>query len=598
MRVIGRVILYFFAILGLLSVAAVVVGAYLIAEFKPERPEAPEKIVLAIDVERGIVERREGALSRGLGGPSPLVLRDVVDAIDAAAADSRVAGLVLFVGESPLDIAHAQTLRGAVARFREAGKTAYSFAEGFGDLGNGTVPYYLASAADSVWLQPSGTVGLIGIAIETPFAAGALDKLDIEARYDQRHEYKGAGEIFVRRGFSEEARRTLQGLVDSWMLQVIRDISLDRKITEPDLRRLIDSGPLLATEAAAAKLVDALGYRDVFEDRVDDAVGRDAEWLPVESYLAIARRPHSSGPHVALIQGTGPIVSGEEKEGPFGSPDRIGSDTMADAIAVAAADSRIQAILLRIDSPGGSYVASDSVWRAIRRARAGGKPVIASLGQTAASGGYYIAMAADRIVAEPATVTGSIGVFALKFVTREFWRSLGIEWDRVQSGEHAAMWSPVGDYPAGAHERVNAILDSIYADFAGKVAEARGLSETQLDAVARGRVWSGLDARRNGLVDELGGLPVAVAAVKAALRLPPEASVTLVELPEPSRFDQLLDMLRRQGFEAGAMVAGWRSLMTGVWPFADPTVRQATERLRALAQPAGVLQMPPIRLAQ
>ncbi len=593
LRLIGRVFLYLFAAFGgfiLLLIAGLVVFAIQARE----EPATPEKVVLSIDIGRGIVERPSAGIFSAFGEKSGLVLRDVVRAISAAAKDDRVEGLILDVGEGGLSIAHAQAIRRAVVEFRKSGKFAFSFSESYGGLGNGTVAYYLASGADKVWIQPSGTVGFIGLAIEAPFFAEALDKLDVEARYEQRHEYKGAGEMFVRSGFSDEARSSLQSLIDSWMDQISRQIAAARGLAVADVKGLAETAPMLAGEALAAQLVDELAYRDQFENAVAKEAGPAAESLAVEQYRRIAPESASGGPKVALVTGVGTIVPGTGDETPFDEDRQFAADRIADAILEAADDESIAAIIVRIDSPGGAYGASDTVWRAIHVAREAGKPVVASLGGTAASGGYFIAMAADRIVAEAGTVTGSIGVFAVKFATVEFWRNLGIEWDRVQSGPRATISSVIEDYPPGGAKRMSAILDAIYKDFTSKVASARNLDADAVDLAARGRVWSGEAAQQVGLVDEIGGLEMALDEVRKRLDLALDSPLTVVTLPKPSRIEQFVNAMREQGLGAETGVFRIASL---VLPSAFSLGEGTVERLGLLAPPKGVLQMPAWRVA-
>ena len=591
MRLIGRIILYLLATLG--GIAALLVVAGIVFALRAgDDAEAPDKIVLTVDIGRGIVERAPDGLLSSVGSGKPLALRRVVEAIKTAETDPRVQGIVLDIGPKSLSIAHAHAIRRALKRFQTSGKFVLAFAESYGGLGNGTVLYYLASVADGVWMQPSGLLGLLGVAIEAPFVAGSLDKLDVKTQYEQRHEYKGAGEMFVRGDFSPEARESLQGLIDSWMGQMTDEIAAARKVSPDKLKVLFDNAPLLATVAKQEKLIDRLAYRDVFEDAVSQLTPNGSVSLQADRYLQFAPAPPSAGTRVALIHGTGTIVPGGGKSPLFGKSRQLAAGRVADAVVDAANDPSIKGIVLRIDSPGGSYEASDTVWRAVHVARENGKPVIASLGSTAASGGYFIAMAADRIVAEAGTVTGSIGVFTVKFATRAFWRKLGVEWDRVQSGPRAAMWSAIDGYPPGGADHMALILDTIYADFTGKVAKARGLDAAQLDRAARGRVWTGAAAKDAGLIDEIGGLATAYAAMAKQLDLPEGERLQIIELPRPSQFEAVLKTLRQQGLDVALPLAPLVE-----WLAASPALKIADE-LELLTPPVGVLQMPAWRLAR
>ncbi len=598
MRRVGRVILYVLALIGALFLGAILALAVLAARLEGAPVDLPDRIVLWMDLNTGLVEGPRPRLFGRLARPRENVLEDVIEALASAQRDPRVEGFVVRLGRSGIAVAQAQELRAAVAAMRAAGKRTVAFADSFGSIGNGTIDYYLAAQFDEIWMQPSGELGLIGLAIEMPFFRGALDALGIEPRLEQRHEYKSAVEVLTRKGFSDAARESLQRLVDSWLDQIVGGIAEDRGLSIDDVRRAVETAPLLAREARAVRLIDRLGYWDELVARIEKDTGASARWVRLGEYFAAVGRPDREGPKVALVYGVGPIVPGRGNEVPFSPAREFGADRVAEAISDAVEDDSVKAILLRIDSPGGAYAASDTVWRAIRRARDAGKPVIASMGAIAASGGYFVAMAADRIVASPGTITGSIGVYGGKLVTRAFWRRLGVEWDRVQAGSRAGMWSPVDDYPPGASARVARMLDAVYADFTRKLAKARGLSETQIDAVARGRVWSGADAKAHGLVDEVGGFSTALKIVKKVLGLASDAPVELFVLPRPQTpLEQLLAALGEGGVgaaisslllaSAGAVAKGW-----------DPDLDAARDLVEALRPSAGVLRMPPIRVVE
>ncbi|MDP6390519.1 MAG: signal peptide peptidase SppA [Alphaproteobacteria bacterium] len=592
-RWIGRIILYGLAALGGLTVAGLVAVAIFAGRLQEPVAELPDSIVLSVDFRNGVVEGPKRGLLPNIGGGGENVLRDVVEALEAAAKDDRVKGLVARFGGERIDLAHAQELRDAVAAFRKSGKFTKAFAESFGGLRNGTVEYYLAAAFEQVWLQPSGNVGLIGAAIEMPFLKGALEKLDVETRIEQRHEYKSAAELLTRSGLSEPARRSLKRLVESWLVQIVRGIAEDRRLGHDTVNRLVDTGPHLGADARQLGLVDRHGYWDEVVSAVQKDARTDVKLISVNDYLAAAGRPNAAGPRVALIYGVGPIVPGRERPSPFTGTRRFHADTVGQAISDAIEDDSIKAILFRVDSPGGAYVPSDSVWRKLKYARSRGKLVIVSMGHLAASGGYFVAMAADKIVAQPGTVTGSIGVYGGKLVTEAFWDKLGIRWDGVQAGKRARMWSQIGDYPPGAKERVGQLLDSVYDDFTNKAAKSRGLTDDQIDAMARGRVWTGADAKERGLVDELGGFRVAIGLIKERLGLAPEDPIDIVVLPRPlSPIEQVLEAIQDGGIEARSLVAN----LFGSGPLGGElgTIIETLD----LLSPVGVLQAPPFRLAR
>ncbi|MFF5259110.1 signal peptide peptidase SppA [Actinomadura viridis] len=498
---------------------------------KQARDRRTAPLILELDLSDGIVETAPSDPVSALMSMRRNHLRDVLDGLRRARGDARVRALVVKIGGG-VGLAMAQELREAVQAVREAGKLTVAWAETFGETGRGTVPYYLATAFERVYLQPSGDVGLTGVALEEPFLAGALEKAGIQPRFAKRHEYKTMANTFMEKAYTPEHEESSQRLVTSLGEQVTAGIAASRGLTAERVRELMDRGPLLASEALEHGLVDRLGYRDeVYADLRAEA-GPDAQLRYVSRYNrthGLARRLPQPGRQdaVALISGHGPIRLGRGgRGGPLpGQGHSMGSDTIGAALRAAVRDDRIKAIVFRVDSPGGSAVASDAIWREVVLARKAGKPVIVSMGNVAASGGYYVAMAADTIVAQPGTITGSIGVVVGKAVVNGLLERAGIGLGTVAEGAHARMFSATKDFSESEWERINASLDRIYEDFTAKAAEGRGLSRERVHELARGRVWTGADAKANGLVDELGGLGLAVDLARKRAGLPADAPV-------------------------------------------------------------------------
>jgi protease IV len=443
------------------------------------------------------------------------LLRDLVDGLRLGAADPDVAGVVAHVGGHTPTLAQVQELRAAVRAFARTGKPAVAWTESFGEFGPGTVPYYLATAFDEIWMQPSGEVGLTGIVAEAVFVKDALAKLGIVPQMSRRHEYKNAADMFLASEMSEAHREASGRLAASAMEQVVDGVVEGRRLTPEQVRDLVDRAPLSAGDAAEAGLVDRLGYRDEVYTALRQRLGeirlrfvhryRRAKLLrPERAFGRLAKRPG-----VAVIHGTGAIHLGRSTRRGFGSSS-IGSDTIGAALRAASADHEARAVVLRLDSPGGSYVASDAIRREVIRVREAGKPVIVSMGTLAASGGYFVSMAADTIVAQAGTLTGSIGVFGGKAVVRDLLDRLGITRDGVAEGRNAWMFSAYRQFSDDEWRRLEDWLDQVYDDFTGKVAADRGLTRDHVESAARGRVWTGADAQQHGLVDELGGLERAV----------------------------------------------------------------------------------------
>lgn len=487
------------------------------------------------------------------GGSRQVALRDVVAAIYRAAEDPRVAGLIARVQLTASPSAAVQELREAVVAFTAA-KPSLAWAETY----PGTLSYYLASAFGEVWMQPAGSVGLIGFASNATFLRDALDKAGIEAQFVARGEYKSAANRFTEHGFTEAHREAVTRMLESLQEQVWEAVGKSRKLDAAALDALADRAPLLREDAVSSGLVDRIGFRDEAYDRVAEMVGvKDVSdenappRLYVSRYAGAARSrltppvPPVPGrrtkPTVAVIHVDGTIVDGRGGPQflPFGAS-TVGSDTIAPALREAAADDSVSAIVLRVNSPGGSVTASETLWREVKRARKRGKPVVASMGAVAASGGYYIAAAADAIVASPATITGSIGVITGKLVIRDLLQRLGVGLDTVRTNANADAWSIETPFTPEQRAHREAEADLVYADFLERVADGRNLTTEAVDRVARGRVWTGADARERGLVDELGGFRTALCRAKVLAGLDEDADVRLVTLPGGS----LLDMLR------------------------------------------------------
>ena len=514
----------------------------------------PNGCVLELDV-RSVPPETTGfdPLAIITAGSRPTALRDTIAAIHRAADDPRVAGLIARVQLGASPPAAVQELRAAIAAF-SAGKPSLAWAETY----PGTLSYYLASAFGEVWMQPAGSVGLIGFASNAMFLRDAFDKAGIEAQIIARGEYKSAANLFTEHGFTEAHREAVTRMLQSLQDQVWRAVAESRKVEPEALDAMADRGPLLRDDAVASGLVDRIGFRDEAYARMAELVGvQDVsdEKEPPRLYLARyagAARPRlappvppvpgrRSKPTFAVVTVDGNIVSGRGGPQflPLGTP-TAGADTIAAALREAAADDSVSAIVLRVNSPGGSVTASETIWREVISARERGKPVVASMGAVAASGGYYVAMAADAILANPGTITGSIGVITGKLVVRDLKGRLGVASDTVRTNANADAWSADAPFTPEQRAHREAEADLMYTDFVERVAEGRKLSTEAVEAVARGRVWTGADAAERGLVDELGGFREAVRRAKALAGLDEDTEVRLVGYPSSS----LLDLVR------------------------------------------------------
>jgi protease-4 len=540
-----RFLVGFLAIVGGLTLAFFLL--LMIAGITAARGERmPGRVILELDLQGGLIEHAPEDVFGSIMSARRLTVRDVVDALKRGEEDDRVTGLIARV-TGDLDLAQAEELREAVTSFRASGKPAVVFSETFGEFGPGRGGYYLASSFEQIHLQPSGELGIAGFIAETPFLGGTLELLGVEPQMDQRHEYKNALNTIVDEEMGDAQREATGRVLESFFENLVAGIAEGRGLDARQVRTLIDGGPYNAQEALQAGLVDRLSYRDEAYDSLQARVGGD--FLLVDAYLDRAGRPNRSGPAIALIYGTGTIQLGESQVNPIAGGAVMGAESVARAFRAAVEADDVEAILFRIDSPGGSYVASDVIWREAERARAAGKPVIVSMASTAGSGGYFVAMGADRIVAHPSTITGSIGVYGGKMLIDELTGKLGVSWDDVRVGGNPTMWSTVEPYSEAEWAKVQASLDRIYADFTAKAGRGRDLSPDSTHAIARGRIWTGSDALRIGLVDELGGFATALRAAREEAGLAADRNVQVRVYPRPrSFFEMILDPRPEDGY--------------------------------------------------
>ncbi|UDM34062.1 signal peptide peptidase SppA [Mycobacterium ulcerans] len=495
------------------------------------------------------------------GGGRPMALRDAVAALHRGAEDPRVGGLIARVQLPPAPIGAVQALREAIAAF-SAVKPSVAWAETY----PGTLSYYLATAFREIWMQPSGEAGLIGFASNAMFLCDALDKVGIEAQFVARGEYKSAADLFTEDGYTDANREAVTRMLESLQDQAWHAVAQSRQIDAGVLDELADKAPLLRDEALSSGLIDRIGFRDEAYARIAELARVEgvspesidtADKLPrmhLARYAGIARPrlappvpsiPGRRGkPTIAVVSVEGPIVNG--RGGPQGlplGPSSAGGDTIASALGETAADDEVSAIVLRVDSPGGSVTASETIWREVQRARDRGKSVVASMGSIAASGGYYVSMGADAIVANPGTITGSIGVITGKLVVRDLKDRLGVGSETLRTNANADAWSIDAPFTDEQRARREAEADMFYTDFAERVARGRNLRTEDVDAVARGRVWTGADALERGLVDELGGFRTAVPRAKVLAGLDEDTEVRPVGYPG----SLLLDLLWPRG---------------------------------------------------
>ncbi len=537
-----------FALIGFLLVAMSVAGWSLILSRKP--PTLPPEMVLVFDLRNKIPE------SAG-SGPLPInlnedkqSLRDVVATMDMAAMDDRVKTVVARFRNDIGDYAAAQEIREAVKNLRGHGKMTYAVASTFGELGPADKAYYTAAAFERIWLQPIGLVGITGMAAQSPFFRGSLDKLGIQPDFLHREEYKTATDMFMEHDFTPANAEMLGSILDDMDSQVATDIAHDRGIAPIDYYRLTDQAPLNAQTALDAKLVDKLGYGEDVIDNALAGLSNQAEVIDADKYSDMRRNELKAKlaknlPAVAYIHAVGEI---SQNEG-LGRHDGISADEMGEAIEQAVKNSNMEAILIRLDSPGGSAVASESIRYALSRASKAGLPIVVSMGNMAGSGAYWLSTEADVIVADPATLTGSIGVIAGKAsATDEAWDKLGINWGMITRGENADMWTVTQPFTPEQHAKVDGLVGEVYDNFKQRVSDGRELDPAFVATIAKGRVWTGNQAYELGLVDEVGSFDDALAITKSLIGVSEDDNIQLKKFPEePGLFKRLFKSVDRFG---------------------------------------------------
>jgi protease IV len=521
----GRYILILFLIFFFLLIATFVSFVY----FEVGRPPAiAASSYLEIKLEGPLVEFPEtNFLSSLFIGGRPLSVHDVWMSLRKARVDGRIRGVLIRLGTLDCDWAKCAEVRDAVLDFKKSGKKIYAYIEEAPEFDK---EYYLATACDKIILHPLGWLGITGIGGYVPFFKKALDKLGVEAEFERVEEFKTASNMFTESGFTEAHKQMVESIYGDQFAYYIKTVAGARKKSEAEVRALIDEAFFHGERALKAGLVDDL----LFVDQVTDLFQKNGVKCRRVDLADYARIDPSSvglggGRKIALIYAVGPILGGESLSR------SMGSDTIVRWIRAAREDKSIAAIVFRVDSPGGSAVASDSIWREVMLCRKI-KPFVVSMSDVAGSGGYWISMAADRIVAQPQTLTGSIGVLTGKFNLEKLFAKLGVTAERIQYGQRSDIFSPFRGLTPEEHRLLKKEILWIYDQFLAKVAEGRKMSKEDVDKIGKGRVWTGNQAKGLNLVDEIGGLTTAIDAAKGLAGLSKDEDVRLVIWPKKSSF--------------------------------------------------------------
>src|SRR5271170_196574 len=516
------------------AIIIIVLAVFLVilcfAAMKPSKLISPSNAVLVIDAAGQIEEQRSPDLFSAFSGYTVPVLHDYVDAIDAAAKDSHITGLVVRIAPLETGWGKLEEIRSHLLAFRKSGKPSICYL-GYDGIGN--PEYYLASACQQIWLVPTAPVSIRGMMAQALFFRGTLDKLKVVPEFYHIAEFKTAGNTFTEKQFTPAHKEEVEGLLHSIYDQYLNDTSKARGMDRAQFEALLNRGPFSSSDAVTNKIVDRLGYWDQLQGYFKD---RNRTWNPISLNRYRSTISNDGSSRIAVVHATGLIVSGDSSSTPGGGS-VMGGDSVAADIRAARTDSSIKAIVLRVDSGGGSVVGSEVIRREVELANQV-KPVVVSMSDVAASGGYWIAAPARKIVADPGTITGSIGVLIGKFNVSGLYTLLGISTDYVATSDNATLFSAQQNFTPAQRAYIQKSLNDTYADFTKGVAQGRKMTVEAVDKVGKGRVWSGAQAKELGLVDELGGLDRAIEIAKQLSNIPASDSVHIVRYPEEKSFFQ------------------------------------------------------------
>ncbi len=488
----------------------------------------PNNIVLTVDLRNSISDQAPNAGLEVLFGQEGFI--DILTKLDQAATDDRVKGVFLRGSEFSVGSSRAEELRAALKTVQAEGKFVVAHSQG--SFGGGPSGYRAIATADEIWVQPGSDLIASGIAFETLFLKGLMEKLSITPQIIALYEYKNSPNMYQEDDYTPAHREAMTRLAESIWEVSLTDIAEDRGITVEAAKAALESGPITSERMVELELANHEGWPESAKESIREKAGESVEFMTIASYIPDAAK--FSAPVIAIVGGQGAITTGVAESGPFGESGGISSDTTAEAILEAARNERVEAIVFRVDSPGGSPTASDQIWNAVEIAKTEhNKPVVVSMGSVAASGGYYVSTGADWIVANRTTITGSIGIFGGKVAVSEGLARIGVNVRSITvGGEFAGAFTSADLFTESQTEALRAWLTRGYDRFLELVAEGRDMTVEEVHEVARGRVWSGEDALSNGLVDELGGLMTAVRKARELADIEPDSDVRYIMYPQ------------------------------------------------------------------
>lgn len=545
LRKIGKILVYALALLGMMTLMILFILHGLLSGNQTGMvTPVPKNAIITLNFNQTFNETQNDSLFSELNDGN-LTYFELIKNLHLIMFDDNVKAVLAKINITNLGLAQIQNLRNTIINLRQNGKKTYIFSSGMGNLGQGTDEYWLATAFDKIYMQPDSDLGITGIGIEIPFIGGALNKFGIDAEFYARYEYKNAAASLTHSQMPKEYRSQLNYLGSNIYQTLRRDIAKDRNIKEPELDRLINRAPLSAEEALAAKLIDGTAYYSELEQTVAEI--NKGKFISIEQYAANFSFSGKKLPTVAWLALEGTIIEGESTDSALSGELSIGSDTIIKNIKDIAQNKDIKALIVRINSPGGSYTAANAAWHELLRLKQKKNiPIIVSMGDYAASGGYFIALCGDKILAEPNTITGSIGVLGGKIVTAGLWQKLNVAWNGVSFGRNAGIISPNHKFSPTEKNAFNRMLDNVYKDFTQKVSAARNIKPDALDKIARGRIWLGKDAVKNGLIDDIGGITEALELAKKLGGIKPDEKFDILSYPQPKTLAEKINGLLRR----------------------------------------------------
>ncbi len=534
----------------LLVMAALVVQQHLQASSKKE--ELPKNITLSLTLSQPMVETVPSLVRSIAGDSAPPSLQEWIAGLELASKDEKISAVYIRAVGGSVTLTQAEELRASMANVRSAGKPVIFFADTFGEMDNGTAMTYLASAADKIILQPGGFAGFTGIGMQQPFLRDFLNRNGILPEFEKRRDYKTAMDNLTETGMTPENRAEMTRLITHLSDNVMMSVAKDRKMDLTQLAKLRDAAPLPA--ALAGKLIDEVKY--------EDEITFPAETVSLLDYFANLSTPKfiETAPKIALVDAEGMIVRGTGQSGGPLTEKMIGAEDFAALLKELQDNKDISAVIIRLNSPGGSAIASETIYRAMENLKNSGKPVIISMTDTAASGGYYMAAPATKILALPSTLTGSIGVIVGKVSMGGLSQQYGVNWEEITAGKNAAMFGTGRGFNESERAAVAQSADAVYDTFKSRVAASRKLSPDVVEAIAQGQVWTGTEAKEKGLVDEIGGLIEAIGAARTALGLEKDAVVVLLPYPDENNPFLFIQLLLKQ-----MAVLNHTSFMNMIW---------------------------------